>query len=126
MGVSKDHPLPAAQGLPETAQSRATANQRFLEILREGIPIFQVLSDVHRQDILLLLSNRGEMTVNAITEMLTLSRPAVSHHLKLLRQVGIVSSRKQAKEVYCHLSIARPLSLLKELTHIIESTCTLR
>lgn len=35
-----------------------------------------------------------------IVEVSTLSRSAVSHHLKILREAGVLQSRKEGKEVY--------------------------
>ena len=55
-----------------------------MEQFRKCIPIFSVLNDTKRQEIILILTDfPGEgLTVNGITERIDLSRPAVSHHLK--------------------------------------------
>ncbi|STZ76539.1 ArsR family transcriptional regulator [Bergeriella denitrificans] len=54
------------------------------------LPLFNALGDPHRQTILLLLAKHGQLNVNRITELMPLSRPAVSHHLKLMKQADIV------------------------------------
>ncbi|HBD95278.1 MAG: hypothetical protein A2015_16200 [Spirochaetes bacterium GWF1_31_7] len=106
--------------------TKEEANSRFLEVLHEGIPFFQIVSDTYRQQIVVMLSEVDEMNVSAISQRINLSRTAVSHHLKLLRQVGLISTEKRGKEIFCHLTIAKPLKILKEMTFIIENYCVVR
>jgi ArsR family transcriptional regulator len=40
------------------------------------------------------------MTVGDIVEAFSTSQPTISHHLKLLKQFGLVVSRKEGKQVY--------------------------
>lgn len=53
---------------------------------------FDALGDPHRRQILTLLRD-GEMAVGAIAESMPISRPAVSRHLRLLREAGLVKER---------------------------------
>ncbi|MBY9077101.1 winged helix-turn-helix transcriptional regulator [Paenibacillus sp. HN-1] len=94
-----------------------------LEIFRESLPVLQVLSDPNRQDILLLLSENGKMTVNEITERLTLSRPAVSHHLKLLKNAGVVGVEQLGTLRYYFLSMQDSVDLLRRLLAALERDC---
>lgn len=50
---------------------------------------FKVLSDPHRQRIVERLST-GPATVRQLTDALGISQPAVSHHLKLMREAELV------------------------------------
>jgi len=61
---------------------------------------FTALGDEHRQRILLTFERGERLNVGQIVEVSTLSRSAVSHHLKLLRESGVLQSEKQGKEVY--------------------------
>jgi DNA-binding transcriptional ArsR family regulator len=106
--------------------TKEEANRRFLILLEEGIPYFQILTDKYRQQIVVMLSETDEMNVSAIANRISLSRTAVSHHLKLLRQAGLVTSDKRGKEIFFKLILDKPLQLLKELTFIIENYCTVR
>ena len=72
-------------------------SKRTMGILSECIPIFTMLQDESRQQILMLLFDHKEMTVSEMTERLELSRPAVSHHMKLLLDAGLVSVKKSGK-----------------------------
>ena len=58
--------------------------QQTMNLMRECIPIFTVLGDENRHQILRVLWEHGRMNVNELTEHLHLSRPAVSHHLKIM------------------------------------------
>ena len=91
-----------------------------INILKECAPIFATLQDESRQQILLLLFENREMTVNAIAEKMAISRPAVSHHLKQLLQTGVVSVRKVGKERRYSLSLDNSIRLLTALLTALE------
>jgi ArsR family transcriptional regulator len=42
----------------------------------------------------------GEMRVSDIVDAFTMSQPTISHHLSILKQFGLVTSRKEGKEVF--------------------------
>lgn len=62
--------------------------------IRSCSDLLCAIGDPNRQDIILLLLESGESSVQSITSNLKLSRPAVSYHLKVLKQAGIVNMRK--------------------------------
>lgn len=107
--------------------SQSFSPEEILEMFRECMPIFTVLSDEHRQHIVVLLSQHDEgLNVNAITEQMPLSRPAISHHLKVLKQAGIVNSEKKGTESTYFLTFKTPLERVKNLISIIEYNCTIK
>ena len=61
---------------------------------------FTALGDEHRQRILLTFEKGERLNVGEIVGVSTLSRSAVSHHLRLLREAGVLSSEKVGKEVF--------------------------
>ena len=61
---------------------------------------FSALGDEHRQRILLTFSPNERLNVGQIAEVSTLSRSAVSHHLHVLKESGVLQSVKEGKEVY--------------------------
>lgn len=95
-------------------------SKRTMSILSECIPIFTMLQDESRQQILMLLFDKKEMTVSELTENLELSRPAVSHHLKLLLDAGLVSVKKNGKERIYSLNLQKTIKQLKDLLSSIE------
>src|SRR6185436_1804127 len=67
---------------------------------RATAAVFTALGDEHRQRILITFEKGERLNVGQIVEVSTLSRSAVSHHLKLLKNAGVLESRKEGKEVY--------------------------
>ncbi|TDL57720.1 ArsR family transcriptional regulator [Paenibacillus dendritiformis] len=105
-------------------ESSGCTNKEFvLEKFRLATPIFQALGDENRQQIIMLLLEQGRLNVNQITERMELSRPAVSHHLKILRQAGLIGFDKQGNEKYYALSSREFLKQIKDLCLAIESDC---
>ncbi|MBF8808256.1 MAG: winged helix-turn-helix transcriptional regulator [Enterococcus lacertideformus] len=94
--------------------------EQTLEIFKKGVPIFTMLQDENRQKILVMLCRTDRMTVNQITEKLSLSRPAVSHHLKLMLNAGILSVSQVGTERYYSTDMAGTVDLLKALTNSLE------
>ena len=62
--------------------------------------VFSALGDEHRQRILLTFDPGERLHVGQIVEVSTLSRTTVSHHLRVLREAGILRSEKIGKEVW--------------------------
>jgi DNA-binding transcriptional ArsR family regulator len=62
--------------------------------------VFVALGDEHRQRILLTFDRGEELNVGAIAAVSTLSRPAVSHHLKILHAAGVLKREKRGKEIW--------------------------
>ena len=63
---------------------------------------FGALGDVHRREILRLLSE-NDLPVGRLADALPISRPAVSRHLRLLKEAGMVAERAQGTRRIYHL-----------------------
>lgn len=74
-------------------------------IQREAV--FRAIADPTRREILGLLRSRA-YTVNEIAGNFDTSRPAISKHLRLLRSVGLVETKREGTTRICRLN-ARPL-----------------
>lgn len=61
---------------------------------------FFALGDTTRQQILLVFEPGEEICVNDIARLFKISRPAVSHHLKVLRNAELLVCEKRGKEVF--------------------------
>lgn len=60
----------------------------------------RALGDETRQEILQLLEKKGELRVSDIVVAFDrTSQPTISHHLKILKQEGLVTSRRAGKEI---------------------------
>ena len=66
----------------------------------------RALGDNTRQEILQLLQKKGERRVNDIVAAFERSsQPTISHHLKILKQEGLVNSRREGKEILYSLNV---------------------
>lgn len=106
---------------------RATAAVTLDDVLtsfRACQPVFDALGDVHRQDIIMLLAQNEGLNVTQLAERLPLSRPAISHHLKLLRQAGLIDVDRVARENFYRLTLDSALAALRQLVEQAEVSCT--
>ena len=62
--------------------------------------VFQAIADPVRRDIIEHLSKQT-MTVNMVAEHFDISRPAISKHLRILEECGIISITQKGRERYC-------------------------
>ncbi len=83
--------------------------------------IFKALSDETRTKILYLLAE-GELCVCDLADILGMSLPAISHHLRLLRTMRLVKYRRQGKQAYYSLDDGHIVQLIKVAQeHFAES-----
>lgn len=85
--------------------------------------LFHALGDGARQDIILLLSENERLNVSQVTELMHLSRPAISHHLKVLKEAGLVELQRESRENYYRLLWDEPVAKLKLLIEQAEIAC---
>jgi DNA-binding transcriptional ArsR family regulator len=66
--------------------------------------VFQAIADPIRRDIIGLVA-RQSMNLNSIAENFEVSRPAISQHIKVLTECGLVIVRRQGRERYCEAKL---------------------
>jgi len=64
---------------------------------------FKALSDPTRREILNLLKS-GEMTAGDIADQFEMTKPTLSHHFSILKEAGLIDSRKDAQTVWYSLN----------------------
>ncbi|XCP84450.1 metalloregulator ArsR/SmtB family transcription factor [Roseburia hominis] len=85
--------------------------------------IFKQLGDTTRVRIFFLLCHCEECVIN-ISAMLDMSSPAVSHHLRPLRNSGLIVSRREGKEVYYRAADTPQSRLLHQMIEqVMEIAC---
>ncbi len=77
--------------------------------------VFQAIADPNRRAILGLLSSQ-KLTLNGVAENFRISRPAVSRHIRILNECGLVVIRRQGRERYCEARLEK----LNEVSGWIE------
>jgi DNA-binding transcriptional ArsR family regulator len=120
-------PVDASKNLNISTGLDAGMHRKYLRAIprewRDVAKVFVALGDEHRQRILLLFEKGERLNVGQIAAVSTLSRPAVSHHLKILREAGVLASEKLGKEVW--FWIDRPTlesALANVLDYVRESS----
>jgi ArsR family transcriptional regulator len=64
------------------------------------VRMFRALGDPARQKMLMLLESGGELCVSEIARSFAMTQPSISHHLRILKEAGLVTASKRGKEVY--------------------------
>jgi len=98
--------------------------QEALDRFRKCLPLFQALGEAARQDIILVLGEHEALNVTQIAERSHLSRPAISHHLKILREVGLVTVEHKGKEHFYSLALEGALLDMRRMIEAAEVACT--
>ena len=62
--------------------------------------VFSALGDEQRQRILLMFERDEELTIKDVFDACPLSRTAVTHHVRVLREAGVLTAEKRGKEVF--------------------------
>lgn len=87
------------------------------EVYRKNAELYKVMSNPKRLEILNLITNR-EATVNELSEVLGTRKSNTSQHLAYLRYVGLVTTRRQGKNVFYKITdprIVEPCKIFNEL-----------
>src|SRR5687768_14430332 len=66
--------------------------------------VFQAIADPTRREIIHLLSKES-LNLNAVAENFDISRPAISKHIKVLTQCGLIKISQQGRERYCRANL---------------------
>jgi DNA-binding transcriptional ArsR family regulator len=73
---------------------------KYLHILEARRDVFQAIADPTRREIIGMVAHKS-LNVNALAEKFDVSRQAVSLHVKILQECGLISIRQQGRERYC-------------------------
>ncbi len=87
---------------------------------KDTADIFIALGDEHRQRMLLAFEKGEKLNIQQIVSTTTLSRTAVTHHLKVLHQSGILDSEKVGKEVYFWINNKMVAEALQRVLNYIK------
>lgn len=77
--------------------------------------VFQAIADPTRRQIISLIAQKS-MNLNAIAENFNMSRPAISQHIKILTECGMVIIHQQGRERFCEAK----LDTLREVSNWVD------
>ena len=88
--------------------------------MEELIKIFKALSNSNRLKIFMFLSRRT-LCVNALVNCLGISQPAVSQHLRILREANLIKAEKKGYWVHYSANKEEVKQFVKEFNSLLES-----
>lgn len=68
--------------------------------------VFQAIADPTRRAIINLVAQQP-LNLNAVAENFNVSRPAISKHIKILTQCGLITIKQQGRERYCETRLQK-------------------
>jgi DNA-binding transcriptional ArsR family regulator len=68
--------------------------------------VFQAIADPTRREIINLIAYKS-LNLNAIADNFAVSRPAISQHIKILTECGLIVIKKQGRERYCEAKLQK-------------------
>lgn len=66
--------------------------------------VFQAIADPTRREIINIIA-RGSLNLNSVAEKFDVSRPAISKHIKILTECGLIIIKQQGRERYCEANL---------------------
>ena len=121
MNTDKKSPEPMEMTTVSQAVAAVASELTPDDVLIDMADMFKVMDDPTRLKILNALMVADELCVGDLTELLNLTQPAVSHHLKALRQSRLVKFRRAGKAAYYSLDDDHIRLLFDQcLTHVME------
>lgn len=93
------------------------------EIVPEMAGVFKALGDPNRLKIIYLLASdsTGKIGISDLAEILGISQPAVSQHIRILKNVHIVESQKEGFRVYLSFNQERMSKYKENFNLLLES-----
>ena len=83
--------------------------------------VFAALADPTRRAIFQRLSQDGEQTVHVLTDQASISQPAVSKHLAVLKRAGLVDDRRAGRETHYRVRVEGLIPLIDWMSHFATS-----
>ena len=68
--------------------------------------VFQAIADPTRREIINMIAHQT-LNLNSVAEHFEISRPAVSKHIKILTECGLVSIKKDGRDHYCEAKLEK-------------------
>jgi DNA-binding transcriptional ArsR family regulator len=93
----------SSSGVKKAKVTKVKDSAQRLKQVQRAATLLKQVSDPTRLQVILMLSE-GERHVGALSDELSQSQPAVSHHLALLRHGGLIAPRRQGKNNYYGLT----------------------
>jgi len=90
-------------------------------LFQSNLSLFNALGDEQRQRILLIMADEDRLSVGEIARLTNLSRPAVSHHIRILKEAELLREEKQGVRRFYRPQFRSHIQPLKQLLDAIDN-----
>lgn len=94
--------------------------KRIRELFEQGLLILNALGDSNRQKLMLLMLEGEPKSVSELTANMSLSRPSISHHLKILKDARIITEKKIGTRRYYYPITKEYVKPIQELLNEVK------
>ena len=97
--------------------------KRTLKTFNSCVPFFIAMSDEYRQQLIMDIAEAGREGINVsnLSSKSNLSRPAISHHLKVLKDSGLIKPKKVGTQIFYQLNLSENFKTVSELINSMEN-----
>lgn len=93
--------------------------KKMQRLFKQSLPLFNALGHPIRQQLMLLMMEGRRKSVAELTAHTALSRPTVSHHLKILWDAHILAKTKEGRKTYYYPQMGDYFDPIKELVETV-------
>ena len=96
--------------------------KKTLKTFNSCVPFFIAMSDEYRQQLIMDIVSAGSQGINVsnLSAKSKLSRPAISHHLKVLRDAGLIKPNKIGTQIFYQLDLKDNFKVVSDLIKSME------
>ena len=97
--------------------------KKTLKTCNSCVPFFIAMSDEYRQQLIMDIAEAGKEGINVsnLSAKSKLSRPAISHHLKVLKDSGLIKPLKVGTQIFYQLNLSENFKTVSELINSMEN-----
>ena len=97
--------------------------KKTLKTFNSCVPFFIAMSDEYRQQLIMDIAEAGREGINVsnLSAKSNLSRPAISHHLKVLKDSGLIKPKKLGTHIFYQLNLSENFKTVSELITSMEN-----
>ena len=97
--------------------------KKTLKTFNSCVPFFIAMSDEYRQQLIMDIAEAGREGINVsnLSAKSNLSRPAISHHLKVLKDSGLIKPKKLGTQIFYQLNLSENFKTVSELITSMEN-----
>ena len=94
-----------------------------LKTFNSCVPFFIAMSDEYRQKLIMDIAEAGKAGINVsnLSAKSNLSRPAISHHLKVLKDANLIKPLKVGTQIFYQLNLKDNFKTINELIKSMEA-----